>query len=89
MTDGEELVEGIAYLREHCEKIGREQMPEVFLGSIRQPGEPLDAQLILDKLGRFREMGINGAVTHIEGRTRAEWCDNAEWFGTEILAKLD
>ena len=88
MSGEEDLVNGIDYLRQHCEKIGRVEPPEIFLGSIRQPGEPRDAQLILDKLGRYRDLGISGAATHIEGDTLNEWCDNAEWFGREVLAKL-
>lgn len=89
MTSDEDLINGIHYLREYSEKIGREKEPEVFLGSIRRPGEELSAQLILDKLGRYRELGITGAVTHIEGDTREQWCDNATWFGSEVLAKLN
>lgn len=89
MTSDEDLINGIHYLREYSEKIGREKEPEVFLGSIRRPGEELNAQLILDKLGRYRELGITGAVTHIEGDTREQWCDNAAWFGSEVLARLD
>lgn len=89
MTSDEDLANGIHYLRDYSEKIGREKEPEIFLGSIRRPGEELNAQLILDKLGRYRELGITGAVTHIEGDTREQWCDNAAWFGSEVLAKLD
>lgn len=89
MAGDDDLVEGMAYLREHCEKIGREQMPEVFLGSFRRPGEEWNAQAVIDKLEHYRELGISGTVTHIDGETRAEWCDNAERFGAEVLAKLD
>lgn len=89
MTSDEDLINGIHYLREYSEEIGREKASEVFLGSIRRPGEELNAQLILDKLGRYRELGITGAVTHIEGDTREQWCDNAAWFGSEVLAKLN
>jgi hypothetical protein len=33
-------------------------------------------------------MGVSGAAVHIEGKTRAEWCENAERMGTDVLAKL-
>lgn len=89
MSSDEDLVSGIAYLRECCEKIGRQQMPEVFLGSVRRPNEALNAQVLLDRLGRYRELGISGAVSHIDGNTRSEWCENAQWFGAEVIAKLD
>ena len=88
ISNDEELFEGINYLYAHCDKIGREQRPKVFLGSIRQPGEELNAQKLLDKIGRYQEAGICGAVTHIEGTTRQEWCDNAEWLGTEVIKHL-
>lgn len=88
MAGEEDLISGLNYLREYCETIGRVDPPEVFLGSIRRPGEELNAQLMLDRLARFRELGVSGAVTHIEGDSCAQWCDNALWMGTEVLAKL-
>jgi probable F420-dependent oxidoreductase len=88
MTSDLDLAEGIAYMREHCEKIGRETLPDVFLASVTKPGEEWNAQAIIDKLGRFKEMGVIGAGASIDGKTRAEWCDNAERFGTEVIQKL-
>ncbi len=88
MSSDLDLAQGIAYMKEHCEKIGREKLPDIFLASITKPGEEWNAQAILDKLGRFREMGVIGVGASIDGNTRAEWCDNAERFGTEIIAKL-
>lgn len=88
MASDEDLIAGIAYLRDHCEKIGRKHHPEVFLGSLRRPGEERNGQLLLDKLGRYRDMGVCGAVTHIEGETRKAWIEDAEWFGSEVIAKL-
>lgn len=89
MSNDDDLAAGITYLHEHCEKIERSDKPEIFLGSIRRPGEEWNAQAILDKLGRYREMGVAGAVTHIEGASRSEWCDNARWMGEEVLSKLN
>jgi len=88
LSGEEELAAGIAYLREHCESIGREQPPQVFLGSVTRPGEPWNAQAIVDRLGSYRALGVGGAVVHIDGRTRQEWCDNAERFGAEVLPRL-
>ena len=39
-----------------------------------------------DLFGRFAEMGVTGAAVHIDGRTRAEWCDNAARYGAEVVA---
>ena len=40
----EDLAAGIAYMKEHCEKVGRRDLPEVILGSITSPGEKWPAQ---------------------------------------------
>ncbi|MGB8365020.1 MAG: LLM class F420-dependent oxidoreductase [Rhizomicrobium sp.] len=88
MSDETDLAEGIRYMREHSEKIGREKPPEVVLGSLTHPGEEWNPEALLQKIGEFQDLGVRGAAAHIDGRTRAEWCDNAERFGSEVLAKL-
>lgn len=88
MSSDEELLAGIQYLHEHCEKIGRETPPMIWLASITQPGEQWEPQQLIDKIGHYRELGVAGAATNCEGSTRAEWCDNAERFASEILSKL-
>jgi probable F420-dependent oxidoreductase len=88
MSDGEDLAEGIEYLREHCEKIGREKPPTIVLSSISSLGENDNAAAMLDKIGELKELGAVGAAVNLVGRTRAEWCDNAERFGAEVLSKL-
>ncbi len=89
MTSELDLADGIAYMREHCEKIGREKMPDIFLASITQPGEQWTPQQLIDKIGKFKEMGVIGAGISIDGKTRAEWCDNAARFGADVIAKLN
>ena len=89
MAGEEDLVAGISYMRQYCEQVGRTDVPPVFFGSVTRPGEEWDPQAIIDTLGRFAELGVAGTAAHIEGRTRPEWCDNAERFGVEVLAKLD
>lgn len=88
MSNEVDLAEGIAYMREHCEKVGRNDLPQVFLASITRPGEQWTPQQLIDKVGQFKEMGVVGAGVSIDGRTRAEWCDNAERFGADVIAKL-
>jgi probable F420-dependent oxidoreductase len=84
----DDLIAGIDYLKEHCATIGRTDLPEVILGSFVSPGEKWSPQQIIDRLGRFREMGINGVAISVDGRTRREWCDNAERLGQEVIARL-
>jgi probable F420-dependent oxidoreductase len=88
MSGESDLLEGMRYLREHCATIGRERPPEVILSSLTSPGERPSAQELIDKIGRYRELGISGAALHIDGTTCAEWCDNAERCGAQVLAKL-
>jgi probable F420-dependent oxidoreductase len=88
MADEMDLADGMAYMREHCEKIGRRQPPEVVLGAINAPNETWNAQALLEKIGKMRELGVNTIGATVDGRTRAEWCDNAERYGAEIIAKL-
>lgn len=88
MSSDLDLAEGIAYMKEHCEKIGREKSPDIFLASINKPGEEWNPQALIDKIGRFKEMGVIGVGSTIDGNTRAEWCDNAERFGAEVIAKI-
>jgi len=88
MTGETDLVEGIRYLREHCAAVGRERPPEVILSSLTSPGEKLNPDALIERIARYRELGITGAALHINGKTRAEWCDNVERCGAEVLAKL-
>ncbi len=89
ITGEADLVEAIAYMKAHCEAVGREGMPEIVLGSIASPGEACSPQQLLDRIGRYRELGVSAAGNHIGGRDRAEWCDNVERFGSEVIAKID
>lgn len=88
MTDENDLAVAIRYMREHCEKVGREHGPEVILGSLSPVGRQFNAESLLQRIGKLQEMGISGAAVHIQADTRAEWCDLAERFGADVLAKL-
>ena len=88
MTGENDLAEGMRYLHEHCAKVGRERPPEIILSSLTSPGEKLVPQALIDRIGRYQELGITGVALHLDGKTRAEWCDNAERCGADVLAKL-
>jgi probable F420-dependent oxidoreductase len=88
ITGEEDLAEAIKYMLAHCEVFGREVPPSVSTGSLAKPGEKLTPAQAIDRAGRFTEMGVIATGMNIEGRTRAEWCDNVERFGTEVIAKL-
>lgn len=88
MTGEEDLAGGLAYLREHCEKVGRQEPPQIVLGSIISPGEKPSPAELIDKVGALAELGVSGAAMSVSGRTRAEWCDNAARLASDVLDKL-
>ena len=88
MTSEADLLEGIRYLREHCATVGREHPPEVILSSLTSPGEKLHPEALIERIVRYKELGVTGAALHIDGKTRAAWCDNVERCGAQVLAKL-
>ncbi len=89
MAGQEDLIEGIKYMHEHCEKVGREKPPYVWLASIMGMGENWNAQELLDCIGAYKELGVVGAAASFTGNTRAEWCDNAERFASDVLSKIN
>ncbi len=88
MTGEDDLIAGITYMREYCDKVGRADLPEVVLGGIHAPGEVLSSQQIVDRIARYRELGVTASAVLVKGRSLAEWCDDAERVGAEVIAKL-
>jgi probable F420-dependent oxidoreductase len=88
LSTDEHLIESIDYLRAHSDKIGRETPAEVVLGGLNRPGEKLEPAAMIDRIGRYKELGITTVGAHLAGRTLAEWCDKAEWYAAEVMAKI-
>jgi probable F420-dependent oxidoreductase len=89
MGDEMDLAGGIAYLREYCEKVGRKQLPEVVLtGANLSPSGEGGAGARIEKICQLSELGVSAITVNIAGQTPAEWCDGAERFGAEVIAKL-
>ncbi|MBW8785751.1 MAG: LLM class F420-dependent oxidoreductase [Novosphingobium sp.] len=88
MTGEDDLKDGIAYMQDYAAQVGREDMPEVVLGGVNAPGEKISTQEIVDRIGGYRELGVTTAAVTVEGRTRAEFCDEAERIGQEVIAKV-
>jgi probable F420-dependent oxidoreductase len=88
MSTNEELADAIRYLREHCARIGRSKPPEVVVGSLNAPGGGWNPAALLERIAQLRELGVTSAAVHVEGRTPAEWCANAERYSAEIIQKL-
>ena len=88
MVGIDDLRAGIDYMHQYCEEFGRKDPPEVVLGGVNAPGESLSDQEMLDRIGAYRELGVTAAGVTVTGRTRSEFCDNAERVGAEIIAKI-
>lgn len=88
MTDEMDLAQGIAYMKEHCEKVGRAKPPELVLASTTHPGDEWNPQKLIDKIKGYEEMGVTAVGSHMDGKTRREWCDNAQRFAEDVLSKV-
>jgi len=89
IVDENDLIPAIAYMREHCEKIGRAKPPEVISGAVGTfDKKTMDVAAFVERIGKMRAIGVSGASVNVHAKTRREWCDQAEWFGTEVLPKV-
>jgi probable F420-dependent oxidoreductase len=85
----DQLGEAMAYMRQYSEEFGRETPPELILGSfVHMPSSGWNAQQLLDKAGEFQAVGATTVAAGMPGATRAEWIENAQRFGEEVIAKL-
>jgi probable F420-dependent oxidoreductase len=87
LTDEVGLAEGIKYLRQSCEAIGREKCPDIFVGGISQSGD-WNPQAIVDTLSSFAELGVMGAGVPLKGSGNTEWRESAERYGSDVIPKL-
>lgn len=88
IADADDLAAGIAYMRNYSHEVGRKEIPQVVVGGVLHPAEDWNPQLVLDRIAQFRNLGVDVGEAHIDGRTRAEYCDNVERFGAEVIAAL-
>jgi probable F420-dependent oxidoreductase len=88
LTNADDLVVALRYLRDHCEKVGRTAPPEIFLGGFAHIDKNMNAQELIDRIGKLKEIGVTGTAVNMLAKTRAQWCDNAQRFASDVLAKL-
>jgi len=88
MAGEEDLRNGISYMREYCEKMGRKELPEIVLGGVNSPGEVLTYSEIVDRIATYRELGVTTSAVTVKGGSLTEWCENAAQVGEEVIAKL-
>ncbi len=88
MNGEQDLAEGIRRLREHCRNIGREQLPEIMVAGFEANETAWSAQQWLDQIASLHDIGVTTITLNVSGKTRAEWCENAERYAVEVIAKL-
>jgi probable F420-dependent oxidoreductase len=87
--DGDEdILACIAYMAEHCVKVGRETPPEVICSSTFAVTPGFNAQEAIDGYEHLRTLGACASGTSIQTDSRTEWCELAQQFGEEVIAKL-
>jgi probable F420-dependent oxidoreductase len=88
LTGEQDVRAAISYVRALCDELGRATLPEIVLGSVVRPGEQWTPEMLVDRIGRYRDLGVSAVAVVVAGRTRQEWCDNAAYIGTEVIEKL-
>ncbi len=89
LADEEDIDAALAYMHDHCAKVGRDAPPEVILSSVFTAKPGYSPQEAIDVISGYRAKGAHGAGASIYVDSRAEWCDLARDFGERVLAKLD
>lgn len=84
----EDLTGAIAYLHDHCEKIGRKDLPKVICSATFTVKKRFSAQEAIDGYKHLETLGVHGAGASIIADSRAEWCDLARQFGQEVVSKI-
>jgi probable F420-dependent oxidoreductase len=87
MATDKELAENLDYMRAHCEAVGRATPPELRLGTSEHLLPGWHAQEQVDKAGAFAQLGAVAMGVTLEAKTLKEWCEAAERFSTEVIAK--
>lgn len=85
----DDIVACIDYMKQHCEKIGREQMPKVICSSTCTVQRGFSAQAALDDYARLKSIGVDASGASIVAETREEWCDLARQFGEQVVSRID
>ena len=88
ISNDEEMNEAIAYMNEHCDKIGRKDKPGLMMaGGFNLSGQ-WNAQEAIDLYAHHKELGSVLSGCSIDASSVEEWCDHARRFGEEVIAKL-
>jgi len=84
----EDLTEKLDYLREYEAKIGRKTPTEIVASPPEAPASDASASELIDAFSSLKELGVTWVSARVSGTTRSEWCDNAQRFGEDVVAKM-
>jgi len=84
----QDMAAAIAYLHDHCAKIGRAEPPRVLCSATFTAGKGFSAQEAIDHYGRLEALGLHGSGAEVTAGSRAEWCDLVRRFGEDVIAKI-
>jgi probable F420-dependent oxidoreductase len=79
------------YAREHAEKVGRERPLDVCFvpfGFEMSAESALDADRFLEVAAELERIGVTWLTVVLPARSRAEYCERVEEFGSRVLARL-
>lgn len=88
LSTDEDISGAIAYMHEHCAKIGRSDLPKVICSSTFTLSPGWSGQEALDHYAHLAGMGIHGSGASVYTDSRSEWCDQVARFGEEVIAKM-
>jgi len=85
----DDLDAGLAYLRDYCDRIGRDSPPDTHLSGLATIAPDYNPQEIVDRIGAYRARGVQAVSIMISANQRSAWCELAQDFGSRVIAKLD
>lgn len=88
LSDDQDILDAIAYMADHCGKVGRETPPKVIASSTFTLKDDWSAQEALDHYAHLKSLGVDGSGASISAQSRSEYCEHALRFGEEVIAKM-
>jgi len=91
IQSNDHLREKIALLRELRESMGKPPKIDIAIGPREQLeiGTRSGAERYLESLSEMSESGVTWAVTDIPHPSLEAYLDNVQWFGEEVVARMD
>jgi len=89
LSGEDDLDAGLAYLRDHCDRIGRDIPPDLHLSGLATIAPDYNPQEIVDRIGANRTKGVQAVSIMISTNQRSAWCQLAQDFGDRVIANLD